>query len=82
MYTKDFITSKTTLTSETYGDVPGEFIADLGIPREEWNEIGEVTVLRSCVLTPYLAYDTTYEEYWETFMGTMRESLAEIAAVD
>lgn len=82
VYTKDFITSKTTLDSETYGDVPSEFTADLGIPRAEWNEVEEVTVLRSCVLTPYLAYDSTYEEYWETFMGTMRENLAEIAAAD
>ena len=82
VYTKDFITSKTTLDAETYGDVPGEFAADLGIPGEEWDGVGEVTVLRSCVLTPYLAHETTYGTYWNAFMATMRETLAEIAAGD
>ena len=82
IYTKDFITSKTTLDAETYGNVPGEFAADLGIPDEEWDAVGEVTVLRSCVLTPYLAHDTTYDRYWKAFMGTMRETLAGIAAGD
>ena len=82
VYTKDFITSKTTLGSETYGDVPVKFAADLGIPKESWDEVGEVVVLRSCVLTPYVAYDTTYGKYWETFMNTMHEKLAEIATTD
>ena len=80
VYTKDFITSKTTLDRGTYGDVPCEFVTSMGIPREEWDDVGEVTVLRSCVLTPYLAYDTTYARYWTTFVETMRQELAEIAA--
>ncbi|MFC7195857.1 pyridoxal-dependent decarboxylase [Halosimplex aquaticum] len=82
VYTKDFVTSKTTLDAEAYGDVPGAFAAELGIPEDAWNEVGSVTVLRSCVLTPYLAYDTTYGEYWETFMGAMREHLADILGAE
>ena len=80
VYTNDFITSKTTLGADVYGDVPAAFTAELGVPEAEWDETGAVTVLRSCVLTPYLAYDTTYEEYWEAFMGAMRENLADVLA--
>ncbi len=45
-----------------------------------WDDVGEVTVLRSCVLTPYLAHDSTYETYWGTFLDAVREALAEGAA--
>ena len=79
VYTKEFITSKTTLDAESYGDVPARFAATLGVPESEWADIQAVTVLRSCVLTPHLAYDSTYEEYWETFMETIQEKLAQIA---
>ena len=80
VHTKDSTTSKTTLKAETYGDVPREFVRDLGVPGEEWDEIGEVAVLRSCVLTPYPAHDTTYEAYWGTFIDAMRGKLAAIVA--
>ncbi len=78
VYTNDFITSKTALSREEYGETPGEFAARFGIPKEEWDRHGEVFVLRSCVLTPLLARNTSYREYWDRFMNTMREKIGGI----
>ncbi len=80
LYTKDFITSKTSLSYEEYGDVPAQFITTLGIPLEEWNRVKYLYVLRACVLTPYLAKYSSYEEYWNNFLNTMRKTLAIITA--
>lgn len=78
VYANDFVTSKTVLREETYGDAPASFVTDLGVPAAEWDDRGEVFVLRSCVLTPYLAHDETYAAYWTTFLDAMQEQLAEL----
>lgn len=82
VYTNDFITSKTTLRAETYGDAPEGFVTALGVPVEEWEEVGEIVVLRSCVLTPYLAHDDTFEAYWTTFLEAVEEQLSSINTRD
>lgn len=78
VYANEFVTSKTVLRDEDYGDAPEPFVTALGVPSEEWNDRGEVFVLRSCVLTPYLAHDETYEAYWKTFLDAIRNRLANI----
>ncbi len=75
LYTNDFITSKTSLTREEYGDIPGRFIERFGMDLTEWNKYGSVTVLRSCVLTPYLMNHSTYETYWKTFLQAMEKAI-------
>jgi tyrosine decarboxylase len=77
LYTNDFITSKTSLTKEEYGDTPSSFVKRFGIDPAEWERYGSVTVLRSCVLTPYLVNNTTYETYWGTFLKAMEKAIAE-----
>lgn len=79
-YAEDFITFKTELCFATYGHVPQAFVAKLGIPAAEWDKVRRVYVLRSCVLTPYLANATTYDEYWGNFLTAMRKILATVAA--
>jgi tyrosine decarboxylase len=74
----DWITSKTDLAYEDYGDAPKAFVAKLGIPAEEWDTVRSVYVLRSCVLTPFLTHNTTYDEYWGNFMKTMQKKLGVI----
>ncbi|OPY69235.1 MAG: L-2,4-diaminobutyrate decarboxylase [Syntrophorhabdaceae bacterium PtaU1.Bin034] len=78
VYTNDFITSKTALTAEEYGDAPVAYIEKFGISRDEWNRTGSVYVLRSCFLTPYLVKNTTYEAYWNNFMTAMKAAIARI----
>ena len=79
VYADEFITSKTELTRDSYGEVPRGLAEKLGIPAEEWDSIHSVYVLRSCVLTPWLAANTTYEEYWAHFLKTMKDKVATAA---
>lgn len=76
LYGNDFITSKTALTREEYGENPRKFVIRFGIDPSQWDEIGSVTVLRSCVLTPYLMNNTNFEKYWGTFIKAMEKAIA------
>jgi tyrosine decarboxylase len=78
LYVNDFITSKTSLTREEYGDAPLGFVERFGIDEEEWNRAASVYVLRSCILTPYLVNNTTYEIYWENFLKSMERALRKL----
>ncbi|HEX21272.1 MAG TPA: hypothetical protein ENH19_01300 [Actinobacteria bacterium] len=78
VYADDWITSKTDLSIKNYGDAPQEFTSRLGITEREWEQVHDVYVLRSCVLTPFLVKHTTYEAYWRNFMKTMRKKIARI----
>ena len=78
VYVDSWITSKTDLTTENYGNAPQPFTNRLGIPAEEWNQTQDVYVLRSCVLTPFLAKHTTYDEYWGNFIKTMKKNMQAI----
>lgn len=80
VYVNDFITSKTALTREEYGETPWLFVERFGIGTAEWERVGRVNVLRSCILTPYLMRNTTYEEYWQNFMGAMERAIGRVAA--
>jgi tyrosine decarboxylase len=77
LYTNDFITSKTSLTEEEYGNAPLSFVKRFGIDVSEWKHYGSVAVLRSCVLTPYLVNNTTYDTYWGTFLKAMEKAIAD-----
>jgi len=78
IYTNDFITSKTALTREEYGETPRSFVRKFGLQAGEWDSLGSVYVLRSCILTPYLMGHTTYEAYWANFMGAMQRAIGRI----
>ncbi|HNY73861.1 MAG TPA: pyridoxal-dependent decarboxylase [Syntrophales bacterium] len=75
VYLSDFIMSKTALSREEYGDAPAAFIEKFGIAAGEWDRLESVYVLRSCILTPYLTSNTTYEEYWRNFMQAMERAI-------
>jgi tyrosine decarboxylase len=80
VYAGDFITSKTTLDREQYGDTPRDFTIRMGLPPEEWDGEGSVFVLRSCILTPYLARKVSFESYWKDFMAAMARILEKAVA--
>lgn len=78
VYHTDFIASKTDLSREEYGDAPRAFLTKFDIPAEEWDRVGSIFVLRSCVLTPYLVNNETFESYWQNFMRTMWRNLNKV----
>ncbi len=78
VYANDWITSKTSLDTDSYGDAPESFVKRLGIPRDQWAKQKSVYVLRSCVLCPWLIKNTTYEEYWGNFLKIMKEKIGKI----
>jgi len=77
VYYKRFITSKTILTTEEYGDIPYSFVDDLNIPRKEWDRVQKVFVLRACIMSPFLANNTSFKEYWDRFIKIMQEIIDE-----
>lgn len=78
LYSNDFITSKTSLTGEEYGDTPRAFVARFGIAAGEWERLESVYILRSCIMTPYLTSHTTYEVYWKNFMQAMERAIGRV----
>lgn len=78
VYADNWITSKTDLTSGNYGNAPQSFTARLGIPEQEWERVRDVYVMRSCVLTPFLAKHSTYEEYWGNFKKTLKMQITKV----
>jgi hypothetical protein len=78
LYSNEFITSKTSLTREEYGATPRAFVERAGIPAAQWERLGSVYVLRSCILTPYLVSHTTYEAYWTNFLQAMERAITRI----
>lgn len=91
--TQEFITSKTELTDINYGNAPEQFVTSMGIPKSEWRSNPTVLVLRSCVLTPFLAYGTLntesareelhdesgpYEYFFALFKKSMERYLSQI----
>ena len=78
VYSNDFITSKTSLTAEEYGDTPRAFAARFGIAAGEWDRLRSVYILRSSIVTPYLTSHTTYEVYWQNFMQAMERAIGRI----
>lgn len=82
LYSNAFITSKTSLTREEYGDTPRAFVERFGIAGDQWEHRESVYVLRSCIMTPYLTSHTTYTAYWENFMQAMGEAIGRIARLD
>ncbi|MDA8124355.1 MAG: pyridoxal-dependent decarboxylase [Deltaproteobacteria bacterium] len=75
VYVNDFITSKTALTAEEYGETPRAYVEKFGIAAAEWDRLESVYVLRSCFLTPYLTRHTTYDACWQNFRQAMERAL-------
>jgi tyrosine decarboxylase len=80
MYGEDWITSHTVLESSSYGDAPLDFIKKFGIAESEWNSVGQVVVLRACVLHPWMASTPNYPEHWQSYLDIMKTTIGRILA--
>jgi hypothetical protein len=56
----------------------GEKFSRFGIPRQEWDRVGTVFVLRSCLVTPFLERETTFDVYWEDFRFSIEKTLSQL----
>ena len=72
---KDFMVSSTELSHGEYGDTPQSFVEACGIPASEWQTVGKVFVLRSCIMTPYLTRHYTDEDYVAKYFETLEHIL-------
>ena len=43
----------------------------------EWDRVGTVFVLRSCLVTPFLERETTFDVYWEDFRFSIEKTLSQ-----
>ena len=82
MYGEDWITSHTVLESSSYGSAPLDFIEKFGIAESEWNSVGQVVVLRACVLHPWMASTPNYPEHWQSYLNIMKATITRIIAED
>jgi tyrosine decarboxylase len=80
LYGDKWITSHTELTREIYGDAPRNFLARLGISPRDWDRVGTVYVLRSCVMHPWIAKHSTYPERWQSYLEIMKAQIARIVS--
>ena len=75
----DFMVSSTSLFRDEYGDTPVDFLKRLGIPESEWDAVGEVFVLRSTFMSPYLTSDFTSMDYIQAFLTCIEQLLNDIS---
>lgn len=78
LYRSEFLLSKTSLEEKEYGQTPAAFVSRFGIPRQEWDRVGTVFVLRSCLVTPFLERETAFDAYWEDFRSSIERTLSQL----
>ncbi|WP_024613479.1 tyrosine decarboxylase [Clostridium sp. Ade.TY] len=78
LYDNDFITSHTDFAVPDYGNSPYPFVKSLGFSREEWDKVEKVTVLRACVLSPFINNMETFDEYMEKVDTAIQKKLEKI----
>ncbi|KJG10225.1 tyrosine decarboxylase [Photobacterium kishitanii] len=66
-YLNDLIVSHTEFDYSDYKDSPVELISRSGIARKDWDDIHKVTLIRSCVVTPYYNKPEVCSYYFDQF---------------
>jgi len=74
---KYYIVSITNFNKKNYSDVPILFLEKIGIPQKEWDKVGEMDILRSVVMSPYLTPDYVDENYVEKFVKVLYNQIIE-----
>ncbi|WP_194189782.1 tyrosine decarboxylase [Clostridium chrysemydis] len=78
LYDNDFITSHTDFAVPDYGDSPFPFVKSCGMDRAQWDKEEKVTVLRACVLSPFIGNTATFNEYMEKVDVAIQKKLNKI----
>jgi len=81
---KDFVLASNTLDREQYGNIPEEFMSDMGIvgsgedgkgSMEEWKEAEGLKVIRSVYMHPWELPDALMEEFKNSLKKVIGESI-------
>ncbi|MEG1002051.1 tyrosine decarboxylase [Clostridium sp.] len=78
IYANDFITSHTEFAVSDYSDSPLDFVERCGITEEEWNKVDSVTLIRACVLSPFLGQKDVFDIYAKKFDDAILEKLNKV----
>lgn len=78
LYEDDWITSHTVLEHAVYGDGPSAFVERMGVGKDDWNRVGHVSVLRSCVMHPWIAHNENYPERFQSFLQIIQKKVGDI----
>lgn len=70
-----FILSSTTLTREEYGTAPLSFLRSMGISSGQWEEAGELFLLRAVVLSPEFAASGLAEKFKQALRSSTAKAL-------
>lgn len=65
LYANEFVTSHTDFNINDYANSPLDVLQRLDIPKEEWFKVNDLTLLRACVLSPFLNNPETFKTYIE-----------------
>lgn len=79
LYNLDLVTSHTVFHKDVYGDSPKHFIESLGIDGGEWDEYGELTIMRASCMTPFCWNDEQFKYWAPRIQKAMEEVLEKIA---
>lgn len=75
---KDFITSKTAFSPSEYGNTPLDFVMKCGLDAAEWKKTPSVLVLRSTIMTPYLADETQFKAYFDRLVEILKKVVTKV----
>ncbi|MFA5181165.1 MAG: pyridoxal-dependent decarboxylase [Syntrophales bacterium] len=75
---KDFITSKTVFSPAEYGNTPLDFVRKCGLADAEWEKTPSVLVLRSTIMTPYLADEAEFASYFDRLVEIMKKVITKV----
>lgn len=78
IYSNDFLTSHTDFSTEDYGNAPLDILKRLGIPELEWKKVDKLTLLRACVLSPFMNDINIFNEYLDKVDTSIVNKLTEI----
>ena len=77
-YSKDFLTSSTSLSVDEYGDTPSNYVCQRGFKEQEWKAEGSVYILRSAIMTTFLRDEVRFSQYWSQLREIFTQILTEI----
>jgi len=75
---KDFITSKTVFSPAEYGNTPLDFVRKCGLDNAEWEKTPSVMVLRSAIMTPYLADEAEFARYFDSLVEILKKVITKV----
>ncbi len=75
-----FVTSHTDFARSDYGEAPLDIVKRLGVPDSEWPKVANLTLIRSCVLTPYLTDPAVCDYYFNTMDNALADCLGQVIA--